>query len=193
MNLIKALIIRKAFVTSKLIEKYTPKIRSIKKNYNIVCPINSNHYRELKLSKLSQIDCLDVKFKVKSSTAKLIMKENAYQYNTSQFRKPNDVEWYDNFADERLFFGYGPNLFAQDEIQIAEHPSLESLREYLIAREREDKRFRPYTRDEHSKPTPVLIRGIERRLKISVEPKIEDGRPCSIYKEVISIERIKTC
>ena len=122
-----------------------------------------------------------MKFKVKSSTTKLIMEENAYQYNPNQFPKPNDVEWYVNFADERLFFGYGTDLFAQDEIQVAEHPSLGSLRECLIAIEKEDKRFRPYTRNENSKPTPVLIRGIERRLKISVEPEIEDGRPFSIY------------
>lgn len=179
----KSLIIRKAFETSKLIEKYPPKIKSTNKKiiYDIACPINSNHHGELILSKWSQIDCLDMKFKVKSSAAKLIMEENAYQYDHYQFPKPNDIEWYVNFADERLFFGYGTDLFAQDEIQIAEHPSLGSLREYLIANEKEDKRFRPYTRDKNSNPTPVLIRGIERRLKISVKPKIEDGRPFSIY------------
>src|SRR5512140_213883 len=30
--------------------------------------------------------------------------------------------WHVNFADPDLFFGYGTSLFAQDEIQAAEHP-----------------------------------------------------------------------
>ena len=34
------------------------------------------------------------------------------------------VEWHVNFADTRLFFGYGTGLLAQDEMQVAERPSL---------------------------------------------------------------------
>src|SRR5438034_509006 len=32
------------------------------------------------------------------------------------------LEWHVNFADPRLFAAYGSGLFAQDEMQVAEHP-----------------------------------------------------------------------
>ena len=44
------------------------------------------------------------------------------------------VEWHVNFADPRLFVAYGSGLFAQDEIQVAEHPLLASIREALLSR-----------------------------------------------------------
>jgi hypothetical protein len=37
-----------------------------------------------------------------------------------------------NFADEHLFVAYASRLFAQDEIQVAEHPSLGHLKEKLV-------------------------------------------------------------
>src|SRR4051812_48806137 len=39
------------------------------------------------------------------------------------------VEWHVNFADPRLFAAYGSALLAQDEMQVAEHPLLGSVRE----------------------------------------------------------------
>ena len=54
-----------------------------------------------------------------------------YQYKPSTDAK--EVEWYINFADSSLFFAYGTALFAQDEMQVAEHPSLASLRELMQA------------------------------------------------------------
>jgi hypothetical protein len=36
--------------------------------------------------------------------------------------EPGIVAWHLNFADPHVFFGYGGALFAQDEIQVAEHP-----------------------------------------------------------------------
>jgi hypothetical protein len=38
------------------------------------------------------------------------------------------VEWHVNFADPKLFYAYSSALFAQDEMQVAEHPVLGSLR-----------------------------------------------------------------
>jgi hypothetical protein len=34
------------------------------------------------------------------------------------------VEWHVDFADPHLFVAYGSDLFAQDELQVAEHPAL---------------------------------------------------------------------
>jgi len=38
--------------------------------------------------------------------------EDGYSYEPVQFDSPT-VEWYVNFADTKLFFGYGSPLFAQ--------------------------------------------------------------------------------
>ncbi len=43
------------------------------------------------------------------------------------------LEWHVNFADPVLFVAYGSSLFAQDEMQVAEHPALGSLKEALDA------------------------------------------------------------
>lgn len=38
------------------------------------------------------------------------------------------VEWDVNFADPRLFTAYGSELFAQDEMQVAEHLAFGAVR-----------------------------------------------------------------
>lgn len=72
------------------------------------------------------------------------------------------MEWHLNFADPNLFFGYGGGLFAQDEIQVAEHPALASLREALLSKRCE---FSPESR---GRPSPILITGVERRCSIAL-------------------------
>jgi hypothetical protein len=85
------------------------------------------------------------------------------------------VEWHVNFADPRLFGAYGSGLFAQDEMQVAEHPLLGSVREALLARGLAAK-----TSDETG-PTPVLVRNVERRLEIATDPDAAAGRPAGLY------------
>lgn len=43
------------------------------------------------------------------------------------------MEWWVNFADPILFVAYAGRLFAQDEIQVAEHPALGHLKEKLVS------------------------------------------------------------
>ena len=43
------------------------------------------------------------------------------------------VEWHVNFADPHLFVAYAGGLFAQDEMQVAEHPGLAALKQALVA------------------------------------------------------------
>ncbi len=71
-------------------------------------------------------------------------------------------EWHLNFADSNLFGSYGAFPFAQDEIQVAEHPVLGCLREALLAR---PDGLKPLT-VEFGQPTPVLIRGVQRRISL---------------------------
>jgi len=85
------------------------------------------------------------------------------------------VEWHVNFADPHLFFAYGSSLFAQDEMQVAEHPALGSLREALEAAG-----HRAVTVD-RGVPSPVLVTGVERRVRIATDPDAKQGRPNGLY------------
>jgi hypothetical protein len=73
------------------------------------------------------------------------------------------THWHVNFADQHLFYGYGMSLFAQDELQVAEHPALGAVREALLAEP--EAGCAPLTEDADG-PTPVLVRGVERRCDI---------------------------
>ncbi len=70
--------------------------------------------------------------------------------------------WYMNFAHHDLFHGYGHFMFAQDEVQVAEHPALGSAREMMLGRNDE---LRPLTVQE-GKPTPILFRNVPRTIDI---------------------------
>lgn len=85
------------------------------------------------------------------------------------------TEWHVNFADPNLFVAYGTPLMAQDEMQVAEHPSLGALLEAL-----EDRGIRPYT-SERGAPTPILVTGAQRWCQIATEPNAAQGRPQGLY------------
>ena len=85
------------------------------------------------------------------------------------------VEWHVNFADPQLFGFYGGGLFAQDEMQVAEHPVLGALREALVAE------GRAALTVEGGRPTPVLVKGAERRCRVETAPDASEGRPRGLY------------
>lgn len=87
------------------------------------------------------------------------------------------VDWWVNFADASLFFGWSTGLFAQDELMIVEHPALAGLR---VRAERTNE-IRPRTEGADERPTPVLVRGVPRRLAIDLAPRPEVGLPDGIY------------
>lgn len=97
-----------------------------------------------------------------------------FDYADSQ--DPGGVNWYMNFADPRLFVAYGSPLMAQDELQVAEHPILGSLREALVAAN-----ANPVTMDEQDQPTPVTITGVQRRCVIDTAPNQVAGRHGGLY------------
>jgi len=85
------------------------------------------------------------------------------------------------------------SLFAQDEIQVAEHPALGHLVIKLRKKEMEGDFVVPKTRME-GRPTPILIRGIERRVQVNVDMNAREGRPRGLYGNMFSsapIEVIK--
>jgi hypothetical protein len=91
------------------------------------------------------------------------------------YRGAGDAVWHVNFADPQLFVAYGSRLLAQDELQAAEHPLLGSLREALIAE------GLPALTEEANQPTPVLVRGVERRCAIDTAPHPGAGRADGLY------------
>ncbi len=85
------------------------------------------------------------------------------------------IEWYVNFAAYDLFAFYAGRCFAQDEIQVFEHPALGAVREGLIA-----KGLCTRVTDVEG-PTPFLIRGVERRLRVDTRPRSDGSWTSGLY------------
>ncbi len=105
----------------------------------------------------------------------LVLARDGYFDYRPVFDHENGLEWHVNFADPHLFVAYGSSLFAQDEMQVAEHPVLGALREALVADGHDAVTV------EHSEPTPVLVMGVQRRCRVSSDPNPAEGRPYGLY------------
>lgn len=92
------------------------------------------------------------------------------------------VEWHVNFADAHLFTAYGSSLMAQDELQVAEHPALGSLREALRDLESvtADADYTLTARWDGS-ALPVTVAGVQRRVAIDTRADAAAGRPAGLY------------
>ncbi len=88
---------------------------------------------------------------------------------------PSAVEWHVNFADPSLFGYYESSLFAQDEIQVAEHPVLGALLDGLAERG-----CSPRT-ETRGAPTPVLVMGAERRCHVETAAGHDADNPRGLY------------
>ncbi len=88
---------------------------------------------------------------------------------------PGAVNWHLNFADPSLFTAFETSLFAQDELQVAEHPALAYLRGTLRAR------GLPHRTIVDGRPVPILVSGVERRCAVDLEPDPAEGRPQGLY------------
>jgi hypothetical protein len=85
------------------------------------------------------------------------------------------TDWWVNFAAGDLFEFYADRCFAQDEVQVFEHPVLASVREAMIA-------AGDSTRvTDWGNPTPILIRNAERRIRFHTEPRPDLGRAHWLY------------
>lgn len=76
----------------------------------------------------------------------------------------DDAQWHMNFAHYDVFSSWATSLFAQDEMQVTEHPGLIALR---LAADAENMSMMCVQGDS---PTPILIAGVERRLSIDTSP-----------------------
>lgn len=108
-------------------------------------------------------------------TAGLVLRHDGYYDYLPVLSAPAAVEWHVNFADPHLFVAYAGSLFAQDEMQVAEHPILGSLREALRAE------GAAAVTVEQGRPTPVLVAGVERRCRVATDPDPAEGRSRGLY------------
>ena len=113
---------------------------------------------------------------------KLKFSAHAEVFKYAEQKDPKIVDWHLNFADPDLFVAYGSELLAQDEIQVAEHPILGSIREMLIS-----KKCYAETVDDDGNPTPVTITGAQRRCVIDTQPNPKIGCPDGIYGNAFEI------
>ena len=109
---------------------------------------------------------------MRASRLECELREDFFTYETPP---QNRVDWHLNFAHYDLFCAYGGPLFAQDEMQVAEHPALASLRHALL-----DASIKPLTVEARN-ATPALIMGVERRCVIATDPNFTEGRPYGLY------------
>ena len=85
------------------------------------------------------------------------------------------AEWHINFANNEIFSAWATSLFAQDEVQVAEHPGLIAMR--LAAMKEGLSLFCV----EDESPRPILVTGVERRLRIDTATNPRQGRPLGLY------------
>ncbi len=168
-------ICRHTFDAQNLINSHPPKLKNANKKivYQIACPPKSIHNGRLTFSRWREIPLSQNDLSMNYETA--FEERKGYFGYESSGQNNNQVEWYLNFAHADLFCAYGFAVFAQDEIQVAEHPALASLREALLSA-----KIEPLT-VENGMPTPIIIRGVERRCTIATEIDPEQGRPLGLY------------
>jgi hypothetical protein len=166
---------RLVFPTQKLMEEHPPVIRN--RNKRIVLelsfPEGSTSGGELAYSRWAAMTLPDAA--EPAAALELVeAREGAYDY-ASEPAIPGAVHWHVNFADPRLFVAYSGALFAQDEMQVAEHPALGALKEALV-----DGGY-PALTVEDGRPTPVIIKGVERRCRIATHRDLAAGRARGLY------------
>lgn len=169
------LICRHCFNTQDLIASHPPKLHHPNKKvvYQIACPTGAGHQGELVFSRWHALPLPQTPIALNQNT--VLEAQTGYFKYTSAHQNSKAVEWYLNFADTDLFFAYGGGLFAQDEMQVAEHPALASLREALLSENI------TLLTVEDEEPTPVLVRGVERRCTIAIDANAAQERPWGLY------------
>lgn len=139
--------------------------------FEIACPPGAPARGRLSMSRWAPMALPEG---IPDAAGAVVVRPGVFDYEPFD-RAGRAVEWHLNFADPYLFCAYGGPLLAQDELQVAEHPALASLREALVARGIEPRTV------EDGEPTPILVAGVERRCAIDTAPDPRAGRPEGLY------------
>ena len=166
---------RQIFDTAELMRVHPPVWRDRNKQVvaEVSCPPGASHRGRLVHTRWRQAplpEALDP-----AAAARRIAGHPGFYDYAPAADLPGAVEWHVNFADPSLFAYYSSGLFAQDEMQVAEHPALGALREALLAQ------GRPAVTVEAGAATPVLVMGVERRCAVATGADPDAGRPHGLY------------
>lgn len=166
---------RADFAAHELMAAHPPVLRHPFKRliFDIACPAGSVHTGTIGYSRWPALP-LPPEASAADALPRVTVREDVYDYAPTS-DSSNAVEWHVNFADPNLFIAYGSALFAQDEMQVAEHPALGALREAL------DVRGWPARTSAMRVPTPVLVRHVERRCRFAIDVNAGEGRPLGLY------------
>jgi hypothetical protein len=166
---------RRDYVTAALMAENRPAWHHPNKRivYEIACPPGAAHGCRLAYSRWTAMP-LPTSLEGVADGRLVRVLDGYYDYAPS-LDPGEGIEWHVNFADPHLFVAYASSLFAQDEMQAAEHPALGALREALVA-----DRLAAVT-VEKGEPTPVLVMGVERRCRVATDPDAAEGRPAGVY------------
>lgn len=166
---------RQTFNTAQLFLEHPPRLVHPNKQlvYRIACPPGTTHSGMITFSRWQEMDISACTIK---DTAPIQVEHRADYFGYEPIpQNSNAVEWYLNFAHHEAFAFYGGPLFAQDEMQVAEHPALAALREALLKTT-----IQPLT-VENGSATPILVMGVERRCQVATNPNPAEGRPFGLY------------
>ncbi len=152
---------RLTFDAARLMAEHPPIWRDPNKRivYGISCPAGSVHRGTIHYTRWPAMP-LPQTIDAAAAARRVEGREGYYDY-ASVPQAGAGVEWHVNFADPLLFVAYGSPLFAQDEMQVAEHPALGALHETLQSM------ALPTVTQEDDRPTPVLVTGVERRCRVT--------------------------
>lgn len=166
---------RHAFDAQELMTRHEPFMRHQNKQiiFETACPEGCTHGGTLHVTRWKAEKLPDL-IDERPASGFIDLRTGIYDYVPVPGLK-KALEWHVNFADQHLFAFYSGALFAQDELMAAEHPALGALREGLVALGR-----LPLTNEGES-PTPYLVRGVERRCAVAIEPNAGEGRPKGLY------------
>jgi hypothetical protein len=152
--------------------------------HRLACPPGRPHAGALTVTRWAAAPLSDLAGAIAASEARAAREPTRFEAAECFFQYQADppggreLTWHLNFADARLFGYHGGPLLAQDELQVAEHPALGSLRDAM--EDSDVPHMAPLT-TEDGRRTPVLIRGVERRCRIATEPDAAAGRPEGLY------------
>ena len=163
------------FDTATLMAHHPPVWRDPNKRvvFDIACGHGDAHGGRLGYSRWAAMPPAD-SINLETAGELVLVRDGFFDYEPV-LDPANGMEWHVNFADPNLFVAYGSSLFAQDEMQVAEHPALGALKEALRA-----DGHRAVT-VEHDQPTPVLVTGVERRCRVATDRNDAEGRPAGLY------------
>ncbi len=167
-------ILRREFDAADLMRGQRPRLHSANKQLvlEIACPPDATFHGTVGFSRWSAMDPPPSIAPIGRDL--LVPRPGYYDYRPVPVEE-HATEWHVNFADRHLFVAYAGSLFAQDEMQVAEHPVLAALKQALDAAGLDSRT------GGDAGPTPVLVSGVERRVSIATDPDAAAGRHHGLY------------